>query len=1176
MAINATDVKILRPERTTDESDGGGQMTGVALVSGDINNLWDDIPRSVMARGGVSLRKLFCAVRSANVDKFLGAHACLVKDAVADNVSTLLFSTGNHYDERVEAQDKIEQYVVLGNRSALRPVGTQREGQTSIIVYADKQTDAPEVGEVLYLISSTDSQPVKVTDISMQQEDYTYIGPDGKYAAYKAFQFVLKISQALTVDFGGGDPSPITYHETEIFKAQSNSTAKYYGMRPLAVDAVAGDRAVTVDSIFQSIIPAATTEVAVLDQTPGVAQKVVLETGDERSKSFGVVSGSVSYTLPTAWVPGSLLLTVGGSVYDERAGGLRLVSGSDYLSGVSIDAVAGRLQFTVSGSRSCTVAYLPGVAVELVPYTDSVLVGSGNRQLTYTEQLSPKPMPGSLKIEFMYLGKWYSLIDDGTGGLSGPSASGAVNYNTGSVSITLPGEPDIGSRIIYTWAQSPFRAVSSASRAVCFDLGLSSQASASSVVVSWSRGGSNYTATADAANVLSGGSGAVEGSLLRFTPAALPDGDITVSYDALNSSVINSSVAVAERTGGMLSIDVSQVDIIDGSVFFDLSMTYTIGQLVGGVVVDTRFSTVVSLQGSFGGDLLVAGVGSRVVGSVDGATGVITVDCDQFSRTVTEYVENDGVLGGWTQTQTTKTLRVESQTVQVSYRSTSASVAAVEVFPIADLVVGCQVADEPLVPGSLVFNLDGDELVDGGDGVLYRAYSITTGVGLVAGVVDYVGGKIEVDYPAVFSFVTGLSGSVVAGAVGVGAAAAVVSVIFRTAAAPLRPSGLQFLARRTSDGALLRAVSDNAGVITGSFDDSDTLTELPQPGSDNGYSLPFVPESTAAGSASGDVDYSTGAVEIVFSQPVVLSTLTYNAVAYTTVPQDPDLLGLNPVRLPTNGKVPVYQAGYLTVIHSTDTFTEASPVAAQVLDCGRGGLAQLVIMGAGNVPLAADQYVVDLAAGTATLADPFNAVDANGDSLTLPLAISHRIEDMAVLGGVSVTGQLDLLTDLTHDYTAGVSYVSSAVEYGTLQARVRDLFDEQTDAGWFDEPQGSEATASYDDINYPIAIDNLGAVEERWKLKFTSTTGFQLIGEQRGVVGTGSINADFAPVNPMTGTPYFTILSGGFGGGWVSSNILRFNTDAAAAPVWAVRTVLPNSAQLTDDIITVEFRGDAD
>ena len=90
-------------------------------------------------------------------------------------------------------------------------------------------------------------------------------------------------------------------------------------------------------------------------------------------------------------------------------------------------------------------------------------------------------------------------------------------------------------------------------------------------------------------------------------------------------------------------------------------------------------------------------------------------------------------------------------------------------------------------------------------------------------------------------------------ATGIGAAAAVHKVVFRTQAAPLRPSGLQFLARRASDTALLRAESQNDGSISGGFDAADTVGALIQPGSSGSYSLPIIPVSTAGGSAAGSV-----------------------------------------------------------------------------------------------------------------------------------------------------------------------------------------------------------------------------------------------------------------------------------------------------------------------------------
>lgn len=1179
MAINPADVKLVRAERNTDETDGGGMMTGTALVSGDVNNLWADISQNLQVRGGVSLRKLYGAIRAANADSFLGAGFGIIKDAGADNVSTLLFSTGSHYDERSAAQDKIEQFVVLSTRSPLRPVGTQRAGQTSIVCYASKRTDAPEVGEVLFLIYGSNSEAIKVLDVAVQSAAYTYVDNAGEYKTYNAFEIVLSISQPLSMDFAGVDPAPKVESSTDIFKTQSNSSAKYYGIKPLAVDAAVGDSSVIVDSIFQPIIPASTSETAYVDQTPGIIQKMVQPTSATiKTRSFGTITGAQFFTLPSAWVPGTLQMTVGGSVYDEASGSLRLLSGSNYLSDVAVDAAAGTLGFTVSGSRSVSVSYTAGVAVELTPYTDAVVITSGNRQLTYTFQLSPVPAAGTLSIDFSYLNKWYSIADDGTGVLSGPGASGSINYNTGSGSITLPGEPDIGSSIIYTWAQSPYSVATAGSRSVWFDIGLDDQPIAGTMVAAWSRNGTDYTATADSSDVLSGGAGSVTNDALMFTPANLPTGDITLTYDKLNSAVLTSDIAVTAQTGSSLVLDIGQTNVVAGSLSLDLDLTYTQTTLTGGVLYESRVATTVTLKSNAAGNLSNRTWGSALCGTVDHAAGTITINGDLFVRSVTNYTKVDSVLGGWQKTTTNQTLRIETQTVSVSYRSTSAGTSVTQMVAVADLALKVQVAPDMVVPGSTVLMLDGIELVDGGDGVLYQDYNLTTAAGLTAGALDYANGMAEINYDAVRESVDALTATLDAAAIGLGAAVAVTKVVFRTIAAPLRSSGLQFLARRATDGALMRAVSDNDGVITGTFDDSDTISELPQPGSINGYVLPFVPKATTGGSASGDVDSNAGVVTIVFTQPVILSTLTYNAVVYTTVPQDPDRLGLNPVRLPSNGQVPVFKDGYLALIHNTASFTEASPVAGQMLDCGRVDVAQIVIVDAVGKALALDQYSVDLAAGTATLADPFSAIDENANSLTLPLTISHRIEDRAVITSASVTGQLQLNLTLTHDYALGDSYVSALVEVGDLQARVHNTFFQQVDSvGVFlDELSGSAATASYDDLSYPIAVDSLGCVEDRWKLKFTSSTGFQCISEQRGVVGTGSISADFSPINPFTGTPYFTVLAAGWGAGWVTSNVVRFNTDACAAPVWVVRTVTPSNQDLADDSIVIEFMGDAD
>src|SRR5690606_37922623 len=200
--------------------------------------------------------------------------------------------------------------------------------------------------------------------------------------------------------------------------------------------------------------------------------------------------------------------------------------------------------------------------------------------------------------------------------------------------------------------------------------------------------------------------------------------------------------------------------------------------------------------------------------------------------------------------------------------------------------------------------------------------------------------------------------------------------------------------------------SMNDGSISGSFDSGDLLGQLPQSAGINGYSLPVIPEPSGTGTASGSVNYDTGVVRITFSQPVILSTLTYNAVSYASVPIDPVVLGLNPVKLPTNGRVPVFQPGYLVVIHNTQSITLATPTAGPAIDRERGNLAQVHIRDAAGVDLDPAMYSVNKATGIITLADPFTAQDEQTNSLTMPLTVTHRQEDMAAVGTVSVDGTL--------------------------------------------------------------------------------------------------------------------------------------------------------------------------
>ena len=445
----------------------------------------------------------------------------------------------------------------------------------------------------------------------------------------------------------------------------------------------------------------------------------------------------------------------------------------------------------------------------------------------------------------------------------------------------------------------------------------------------------------------------------------------------------------------------------------------------------------------------------------------------------------------------------------------------------------------PIVPGSVVLDIGGELWFDDGEGRLLRNYSTTTGTGVALGTINYTSAEVTISpysgRPASatvtpLGILIGDDWSVLRGAT------------FRTAAAPLRPNGFTVRAQTYATDEQLNGAADNQGVVTG-----DGIT--------------------------GEVTLKDGLAEIVFPSPVTAESLFYNAVSYKQIPLDPAILGLDPVRLPADGRVPIIRDADILVLTHTQKDVIDTPAADLVVNAGRDELHDAWIEDDAGTRLAVAMYTLDKAAGTATLANPFTAEDAAGDPLVGDLHFVHRIDDMALCTEARIDGALQLAQPLYHDFPVDGTWVASAVYLGDLRARVRNWVSYTVDPGDYDST-GQEATASYNLIAYPVEINNRGSVPGVWKIKFTSTTAFELYGEGRGLVATGSTAADFSPVNPQTGTPYFTIKSDGWGSGWSVGNTTRFDTDPAAAPLWMIRTVLPGRAAVDDDQLKIELRGD--
>jgi hypothetical protein len=310
------------------------------------------------------------------------------------------------------------------------------------------------------------------------------------------------------------------------------------------------------------------------------------------------------------------------------------------------------------------------------------------------------------------------------------------------------------------------------------------------------------------------------------------------------------------------------------------------------------------------------------------------------------------------------------------------------------------------------------------------------------------------------------------------------------------------------------------------------------------------------------------------TNPVAADELTYNAVFLQYVPLDAALLGVETARLPLDGKVPIYRAGGQVLVHNTLPTTLPNPLTkGTVYDLGRERIAAVTVRTVGGVRVSGALYEVDFNAGTIVF-----PVGSDITGLDQPFTVEHRIEDELMALSADISGKINLVAALMHDYPAGTSYVSSKLRKGDLFARAFGYIEQSTWTGeWSDDLIGTQPTASYNRIDYPIEVTNRGAITERWAIIFTGSTSVRVVGENVGQVLTNvSINADIAPINPQTGVPYFTIPDLGWGGGWAAGNVLRLNTAACGSAAWVSRAVLQGPPTVASDSAVIAFRADVD
>lgn len=1226
MAIQAGDIKLVASSVMDDVPEGGGAPSATIIPDASTNSIFPDISELARAGGRVNLRKVHVKVRTLDTEAYFDVNV-IVADPFEDPlVSATLFTTGDVFDRRAEAAERMESYLARGAPYSGLLFSDHLAGQMVVVLLQRAEVPLPIVGQTLVLAKNPGlvnefAQFVRLTNVTATTRTFSDSSGD-----YQRVQVVCEISDQLQEDFPGFEAfrfdSGVGFAgRTRVYETLVADAARYYGVVPLTEPVAIGDFTVQASGIYTQLVPSTRIEVPIADARMNQQSGALVAAAIgpfTRSLTLAWVAGSAMF-VGGGILPGSFSVSRGGVTITDK-GGVLVNAAQEQVGTVDYENGIATLSVSVfgTGAGAHSVTYTPASAPTLVSESYGVRVTAESQRSSWALSLDPPPARGTLQVSYRAGGNWYVLKDDGSGALRGSSSSvgaGSLNDSTGTISVTLGALPDVGSSLIMTSqpaaASLPMARVDESAPALPRRFGkvmtLGRAIKPGTLSLTWDDG-SARTAT-DAAGLLTGDATGVvnyaEG-IVDFRPNLLPAKNTVISV-ALTETSKTAANLPTMTDGGSTWTGSLPANQKAGSVEMSVVAGVPTERDPDGAFLRSLRSLRVTDNGS--GSLRAAGgSGPVTVGTINYTTGAFTLQktiSAGYVSTVAVYEYVNPVLGfpvrrlighfpreasldiyngpgaaqvpvpewaWWTGSQGNA---VEARAAGADLPAFSGTVTLDNIFMPAN--AAGYGATTQFSTEVLSFDLGGNFYAKSGSTYVVSP-DPATGLGTVVGSASTVAGMSGVLLTAwpisAASLVTRIAGASQP-PLGTGTPLTTTGVTFRTAVSPLVNSGFQVAGAFAVSGVSFTATANSAGVIA-----TGTAAVGETPGSygvfgkvdfDQGIAtLQFgrrVPVSMAA--AVGVVDLSSlgiAGVQYVQSYPVRADQLRYNATGYSYLPLDPDILGLNPVRLPADGRVPIFRTGTYAVLGHTGKVGPATVANAQVLNCGRTRLSRVRVIGNdGNV--IDTGYAADLDAGIVT----FN--DVTGYSQ--PVTVEHRIEDTVQVRNAQINGQLSFTRPSTHAYPVPGSYVSSALVAGDVRARVQPAFDQVSWTNvWSDAPIGSSATGAFNDTQNPITTTNLGALTERWYCVFTNSTSFNVVGEHVGVIATGNTGSNCAPLNPSTGAAYFNIPAAGWGLGWSAGNVMRFNTVGAEVPIWVARTILQGPETVENDEFTILIRGD--
>lgn len=1202
MAITQNDLEILKSEVMNDTDEGGGLPTAEAVVDGVSNNLFPDVSDIDRLLGRVRLRKVSLAVKTANAELLQATRMLFTELPDNENISVFAFKATDFADRRADAQNKIESYLAFGTKWAGHLLETQLAGQRVIQISLDKGDPIPSVSQPLVLVQNE----------GQSDEFYQYIRPLRVETTERRFQrnadtavtrtvATIEFGDVLNKTFNGLTVQEFyqnasTTRRAILREARVADAAKYYSASKLAEPVTAmTSRQVRLNSIYTQVVPSTQVETPILQRDP--ANQVATQArGDgviNISQSVNVTPNT-AFNLPSGVSVGTLSLTVNYTQLTDRDGELVNGQGVAY---ASIKYGTGQIVWYsgtgLSGVNTVTGSYKPASEFTRVAQTDYQVVDD-NAGYNYVRELGAEPVPSSLKITYTVGGNNYLVHDDGRGNLIDDDGNGRGTVQGKTVLLTTAAIPDAASYIVYSFGVD-LDTVKYGEQALlpAYHAAIIDDEVVGDIAITW---GDNKTATMSDGVITGDATGTYDGREIHIAPneTVAKDTVFTVTYNKVLDSMttaIEANYSPQNANGvftGSIDLGAAIEDLSFNVILSDKQspqVMISFGIAEGGAKLFVKAVFYPSLQQvtQYSGNMTVhdstyswqrytGGSGddwqpTLVSSSVNKTTGKVDFSIKVMrKKTVTDVV----MVGGINKkplfsTKTVDTnLFIETATIK-GMATVGGTTEQATISMKADklLVSPPQASDTPIVSGSVFIEALGQSLRDD-NGKVKNGADVVGNINIRSGVIELTTWQAGAVNTVNLKSMLRENDPV-----------PLANLVFRTPVAPLKKASLQISAE-LADGTMLSLSTDEQGGITGSKYAHGTVDFKA------GFVALYFYEKLGVTANPGIVNESWYDAANIYmdsgtnyiNKPIYVKpdSIRYNAIAYSYLPLDKELIGLDPVRLPTDGRVPFVRKGDSIAITELKTMQLPTNAPNDTFDLGFERLSDVNAVDANGLKVDSDYLDVDLDAGTLQLNGMFDM-----SFYTAPLTARYRIMDIALVIETDISGRVTLSTPITHDYSTDAVF-SSMLLAGDMQALAQNVFSQKSWGGVFSDTLiGDRASAQLQVTNNPIVVTNRDAIEERWALVFTGTSSFKIIGETVGEIGSGSTSSTTSPLNPMTGYPYFTIPQGAWGGGWSANNVVRFNTVAAKYPVWIGNAIQQHQGSSKDNYdFTIGYHANID